>query len=610
MGLEAIAAPMVAAAGNMAGGYAASKLMGNTQYPKGGGINGLTSANTGKSGISPAVQINPSQALQYFQQAADQYSGNAKQGLDYYNSAVTNAINSLGTSVTQANNQLGNIAYMGSAAQNQYLKMLGLDTPSPTANYGSQFSSLGSNYSDVAKQVAAAENIQDPAQRQAAIDNINKSFQQAQQAQEYLQAQNYNAAQAALPTQASIAQQAQQAAAHFYDMQPGDPNRATIENAANAYGAAIPQSQRGAYNPNDPLGITAYYTSLLTKQAQEQAGSIQQQYSAANSTSTKAQGIMDQYLQNYNVSNPTNFGYSGSQIAQKIQDANPWLGTYASQTNALIGNEGNLITKIGQQADALSQQFQGQLIPDLTKPTADNLSQRPGYQFSLQQGQEGVMRAAAAAGMLSSGNTLAAMDQYSQGLAQQVYQSEYNNYLNSVSTNNSILANIGATQNNASSLISNIYGNEAQQQSGVASAYSTASNNYMTNLFNAMTQGNNAISQQSANIYNTGTNIAGLQQGQGSAALQTYQGIGQALYNSSTNQGNTWNQDMLANMEAQNAMIMQSNSLKTQAGIASGQQNISGGYLGLQQLNTLNNLANQTGQAKSLSNYIGRGLLG
>jgi hypothetical protein len=52
----------------------------------------------------------------------------------------------------------------------------------------------------------------------------------------------------------------------------------------------------------------------------------------------------------------------------------------------------------------------------------------PDYQFALQQGQQATERSAAARGLLGSGNTLAAAQQYGQGLASQ----QLGNYRNSL----------------------------------------------------------------------------------------------------------------------------------------------------------------------------------
>lgn len=73
----------------------------------------------------------------------------------------------------------------------------------------------------------------------------------------------------------------------------------------------------------------------------------------------------------------------------------------------------------------------GSLLQGFTQPfvapTAAQAAQTPGYQFQLQQGQQAIQNSAAAQGGLLSGNTLQALDQYSQGLASSNYQQVYNN---------------------------------------------------------------------------------------------------------------------------------------------------------------------------------------
>ena len=100
------------------------------------------------------------------------------------------------------------------------------------------------------------------------------------------------------------------------------------------------------------------------------------------------------------------------------QNQAPWLqaGTQG------IGALSNLLSTPGQGLlTPWTQQFQA--------PTADQAAQTPGYQFQLQQGNQAIQNSAAASGGLLSGNTLTAMDQYSQGLASTNYQQVYNNAL-------------------------------------------------------------------------------------------------------------------------------------------------------------------------------------
>lgn len=69
----------------------------------------------------------------------------------------------------------------------------------------------------------------------------------------------------------------------------------------------------------------------------------------------------------------------------------------------------------------------------------------PDYQFALQQGEQATLRNASALGNVRSGNTLAALTQYGQGLASQ----QFGNYISRLSA----LANGGATQQAANAAI-------------------------------------------------------------------------------------------------------------------------------------------------------------
>jgi hypothetical protein len=68
-------------------------------------------------------------------------------------------------------------------------------------------------------------------------------------------------------------------------------------------------------------------------------------------------------------------------------------------------------------------------------PTEAQLEQTPGYQFTLQQGLKGVDNAASAKGLDLSGAQLKGIGQYTTGLADQTYQQQYQNALQSFMTN-------------------------------------------------------------------------------------------------------------------------------------------------------------------------------
>jgi hypothetical protein len=83
-------------------------------------------------------------------------------------------------------------------------------------------------------------------------------------------------------------------------------------------------------------------------------------------------------------------------------------------------------------------------LPSLTQgfnPTLQQLQQTPGYQFELTQGQNATNNAMAAQGLSGSGAELSALDNYSQGLANQTYQSLADIYNTNRQTTAGILNN-------------------------------------------------------------------------------------------------------------------------------------------------------------------------
>jgi len=90
----------------------------------------------------------------------------------------------------------------------------------------------------------------------------------------------------------------------------------------------------------------------------------------------------------------------------------------------------------------------------------------PGYQFTLDQGTQAALRGASAAGMLNSGNTLTALDQYGTGVANQEYGS-WLDRLNGLSGQGLSAAN-GAS--GALGNVANLYQNTANDRLGLDSS--------------------------------------------------------------------------------------------------------------------------------------------
>lgn len=143
---------------------------------------------------------------------------------------------------------------------------------------------------------------------------------------------------------------------------------------------------------------------------------------------------------------------------------------------------------------AAGQQSVGQLMNDIssgkygtgstpafTAPTAAEAEATPGYQFTQQQGDKGILEGASGLGGSVSGGTLKAVDQYNSGLASSTYQQTYNNSLSTYQQN---LAN----QNQE---FSQLY-NTAALGEGSANAINNSGTAAATNIGNLMTQQGNS----------------------------------------------------------------------------------------------------------------------
>lgn len=73
--------------------------------------------------------------------------------------------------------------------------------------------------------------------------------------------------------------------------------------------------------------------------------------------------------------------------------------------------------------------------PEFVQPDADAVLNSPGYQFRLNQGQQGIERSAAARGLLRTGGTLKDIGEYNQNFASNEYSNEFNRALQTFATN-------------------------------------------------------------------------------------------------------------------------------------------------------------------------------
>lgn len=110
----------------------------------------------------------------------------------------------------------------------------------------------------------------------------------------------------------------------------------------------------------------------------------------------------------------------------------------------------------------------------LRRFTMDDFEEDPGYQFRLDQGEQAINRAAAAAGRYDSGRALKDLTEFNSGLASQEYGNAYNRWNNDMSNIFNRLSGVAGTGQQAVNSLSNL-------------GQSTANN-----IGNLQTQGGNA----------------------------------------------------------------------------------------------------------------------
>jgi len=108
-----------------------------------------------------------------------------------------------------------------------------------------------------------------------------------------------------------------------------------------------------------------------------------------------------------------------------------------------------------------------------------------GYQFNLGQGLDAVTQSKAASGLLGSGSTLKALDQYGTGLADQYGQQYVGNLQNEVATGqNAVNGLTGAGQNYANAVSSN-NNNAASTSASAGLSAASGVNSAIGNALNA-----------------------------------------------------------------------------------------------------------------------------
>jgi hypothetical protein len=163
--------------------------------------------------------------------------------------------------------------------------------------------------------------------------------------------------------------------------------------------------------------------------------------------------------------------------AQAVQGGQANVGANVGIANQYLGNASSLYSPYIQQGQAATNSIQNLINgqgSNLNTPfsfTQADLPNSPGYQFTLQQGQQAIQRAAAAQGGLFSSGTLKSLASYTTGTANQYFDDAYNQALGTYNTNtNTALQKISSLQN-----LANLGYSGTSAQAGLAGQQATNS---------------------------------------------------------------------------------------------------------------------------------------
>jgi len=115
-----------------------------------------------------------------------------------------------------------------------------------------------------------------------------------------------------------------------------------------------------------------------------------------------------------------------------------------------------------------------------------NLENTPGYQFTLGQGLNAVNNQQSAMGLNNSGAQGKALANYATGLAQNTYNQQYQNALNTYQTNASQLGGLLNLGQNAAAGVGNAAYNAYGAMGNSAAAGTVAAGNATSNAFNSL----------------------------------------------------------------------------------------------------------------------------
>jgi len=205
----------------------------------------------------------------------------------------------------------------------------------------------------------------------------------------------------------------------------------------------------------------------------------------------QASGIQSGAAQTAALWQALSAGQAQQNYAQYFGQAKDALNPYVQAGQTSMNTLQNYLT--GNNAKAAGIGGGGANLLSTFQPTMDQLAQTPGYQFTLQQGQQAAQNSAAAQGLGYSGNAIKSGVNYASGLASTTFQQQLQNYMNqNLQAYNMLMGptQIGAT---AAGQLGNAAIQTGQLTGNAMMGAGTALGQGVMGSANAQAQGTNAL---------------------------------------------------------------------------------------------------------------------
>ena len=180
-----------------------------------------------------------------------------------------------------------------------------------------------------------------------------------------------------------------------------------------------------------------------------------------------------------------------SMYNQNVARVQPWVTAGQQALTELQGATGTQSDGSGNwQTSPLLAPFQ---------PTLSQLQQTPGYQFTLQQGEEAAQNGFAAQGLASSGAAQKGAINYAEGLAGTTYQQQFQNYLTQNAQEYNMLSGLSSGGQAAAGTQSALGANAQTQANALTTSAAAATAGGTVGSANALTGGLSSLSSSAGN---------------------------------------------------------------------------------------------------------------